>query len=580
MPGMSKKAFHKYNQRLEDAMGELYDLPLEFVMFNWDWGNDEEIQQVDWQAEDIFVDPKTGFVYTDAEDIPKQISVITYKEWMRPYSERFDSRYGPDRWACEFLDNLGEEIRKRGFADVMQAVDPVLYSTVSGHGIGKTCLVAWLVIFIMSTRPLSRGTVTANTDTQLRTKTWAEIGKWWRKGLTRYWFQYNSGRGNMSLVSSGKEKAGEWRCDAQTCREENSESFAGQHAPNATSFYIFDEASGVPDKIFDVREGGTTDGEPMVFDFGNGTRNSGKFFENCRGKFAHRYVTTEVDSRTVVITNKSRIRKWIEDYGVDSDFVKVRVRGMFPSLGSAQFIGVAEVHRAMNRPDVPHEVMKQYPLVLGVDCARFGDDESVIKPRCGPDARSFPARRYRNLDTVQLTAKIIECYNEFLVVGKKPAMIFVDAGNFGIAIVDNLRALGYPVTAVHFGNAANDSAAYRLVIDECYGRLKGHLNTGLVLPGVGEEATDLKTQMTQREFGYTLKDQINLESKRDMKDRLGNDIGSPDLADALAVTYFMDVREVEQRPATEITVWADGRPDTQPSIGSSLGDYDPWKMLG
>lgn len=90
---------------------------------------------------------------------------------------------GPDRWQREVLEDLGREVRARGF-DGIQAVAAIRMATASGHGIGKSTLVAWIVNWIMSTRPHCQGTVTANTFTQLETKTWAAILKWTRLCVT------------------------------------------------------------------------------------------------------------------------------------------------------------------------------------------------------------------------------------------------------------------------------------------------------------------------------------------------------------------------------------------------------------
>ena len=179
-------------------------------------------------------------------------------------------------WQREWLEELGNQIRSRNF-DGITPCEPVQISTVSGHGIGKSALTSMVIKFVHDTRPFSRGVVTANTSEQLRTKTWSELGKWHKMSLTEHWSDYHATRGNMSLASYS-DVAG-WRVDAQTCREENSEAFAGLHAANSTPFYIFDEASAVPDKIHEVASGGLTDGEPMWFQFGNGTRNTGRFFE-------------------------------------------------------------------------------------------------------------------------------------------------------------------------------------------------------------------------------------------------------------------------------------------------------------
>jgi len=133
----------------------------------------------------------------------------------------------------------------------------------SGHGIGKSALTAWIVLWLMSTRPDSRGTVTANTYVQLETKTWAAIQKWHKLCLTAPWFVCTT---NRLYHRDSKET---WFCSPATCKEENSEAFAGQHAAAASSFYVFDEASAVPDKIFEVAEGGLSDGHPFIFLYGN-----------------------------------------------------------------------------------------------------------------------------------------------------------------------------------------------------------------------------------------------------------------------------------------------------------------------
>ena len=95
---------------------------------------------------------------------------------------------GPDRWQSAFLEDLSAAVRARGF-DGIHAVAPIRMATASGHGIGKSTLVAWIVDWIMSTRPNCQGTITANTYTQLETKTWAAIQKWTRMCVTGSWFQ-------------------------------------------------------------------------------------------------------------------------------------------------------------------------------------------------------------------------------------------------------------------------------------------------------------------------------------------------------------------------------------------------------
>ena len=526
-------------REISDLIGSCYHDPLKHVMISYPWKTDPSIQMV--------------------ELAPK-------------YRERFPSCvYGPDEWACEFLDDVGMESRARGF-DGKNAVPPMRYSTVSGHGIGKSALSAFIIRWIMDTRPLSKGTVTATTDTQLRTKTWAELGKWHNRGLTAHWFDYQSSRGNMAYRSTkflnndpAKPLAGEWFCTAQTCKEENSEAFAGQHAPNGSSFYLFDEASGIPGKIFEVREGGLSDGHPMIFDFGNGTKNTGEFFENCVGKMKHRYKVRSIDSRSVKITNKALLDQWIADYGIDSDFVKVRIRGMFPSQASTQFIPTEMVVAAMMRTAALNRYAK---LIIGVDVARFGDDSSVIYPRIGDDACTFPFKMLNQMDTVAITTAVIAMCKEFAALGLRVSAIMVDGtgGSIGGAVGDQLRALGWPAIDVGFGKTSPDPK-YRYMGDYMWGKLRDALPR-LVLPRRTADAHSpgqlLYEQLTQRLFGYmTGTQKIHLEPKAEMKLR---GIGSPDIADALALTYAHEL-------ATMADVSMPGLAGNAPM--TVVSDYDP-----
>jgi hypothetical protein len=111
--------------------------------------------------------------------------------------------------------------------------------------------------------------------------------------ITSSWWTVGAG----AITSRYARNPRDWQCSPQSCREENSEAFAGQHQARSTSFYIFDEASAIPDKIFEVAEGGLTDGEPMIFLLGNPTRNEGKFYRLCFGHERNRWYSRSIDSR-------------------------------------------------------------------------------------------------------------------------------------------------------------------------------------------------------------------------------------------------------------------------------------------
>jgi hypothetical protein len=460
------------------------------------------------------------------------IQLVKLKE---PWASRYGCQYGPDEWACRFLDRLGEQIRANSF-DGKKSVPAIRESIASGHGVGKSALTAWLVTFIMATRPFAQGTVTANTSPQLETKTWAQIAKWSKMSLVSHWFNTTTGRGSMKMSSLTHPDS--WFCSAQTCREENSEAFAGQHAANSTSFYIFDESSAVPDKIAEVAEGGLTDGEPMFFKFGNPTRNTGHFHSTFH-RYRHRWGNTTIDSRQVQVTNKELLQQWIDDFGEDSDFVRVRVLGKFPKASSLQLIPTDVIHKAQ-QCEVADQAFQ--PIIVGVDVARFGEDQSVVYIRRGRDGKHFPIENYRGLDTQQLAAQVLEVIRPFQ---KQIGAIFVDGGGVGGGVVDRLRALMCPnLFEVNFAGKSSNSR-YANKRAEMYGRMKEWLEIGSI-----SDDQDLETDLTSIEYGYNNKNQILLESKENMKKR---GMASPDYSDALALTFAEHVGPLGDRQSIHVS---------------------------
>jgi len=368
-------------------------------------------------------------------------------DWGYGDLEGFD---GPDTWQRDWLIEVGRMVTENNFNGV-DPVKAVRMATASGHGIGKSALTSWIIKWIMSTRPYAKGIVTANTGEQLRTKTWSELAKWKQRCIVGHWFELNSGKRSMSMYHKSWPES--WRVDAQTCREENSESFAGLHAANSTPFYLFDEASAIPDKIWEVAEGGLTDGEPMFFCFGNPTRNTGAF-RKCF--FNHNtWNCKQIDSRTAKMTNKLLIDEWERDWGEDSDFFRVRVKGQFPRAGDMQFIPGDDVVAARKRTTI---YMGDDPLICGVDIARGGEDNCMIQFRRGKDAKSEKAYRIpgeKSRDSMRVVSMLTTIFDRH-----RPDRIFIDVTGIGGPIGDRLRQLGYPVTDVGFGHFADDEKKY------------------------------------------------------------------------------------------------------------------------
>lgn len=439
---------------------------------------------------------------------------------------------GPDKWQRALLKDIGEEVQRNGF-DGVTPVKPLRRAVSSGHGIGKSTIAAWLVDWIMSTRAHSQGTVTANTYTQLETKTWAALKRWTALCLTGHWFQV----GDHKMYH--RDFKDSWFCAPQSCKDENSEAFAGQHAAGSTSFYIFDEDSAVPDKIHEVSEGGLTDGEPMVFRFGNPTRNTGDFYAACFGRFRDLWNPTIVDSRDSAFTNKTQIQEWIDTYGEDSDFVRVRVRGLAPRASELQFIDQGRVWEAQKR-HMP-TVLDDEPLVAGVDVSDGGSNWNVVRFRRGADARSVPPIRIPGEkvrgDRSGFLAKLAEVLTE-THQGHKVQAMFIDSA-FGAPYCERLLGMGFnQVQEIRFGSDSLDihQANRRAYM---WNKMKEWLPTGAIDP------TDerLETDLTAPGYHINRKDQLVLESKEEMAKR---NVDSPDDGDALALTFAAPVAKTSR----------------------------------
>jgi hypothetical protein len=439
-----------------------------------------------------------------------------------------ENQPGPDTWQIEALEEIGRQVRARAF-DGTTAVAPIRIAVSSGHGIGKSTIVAWLVDWIMSTRPGARGTITANTATQLDTKTWAAIQHWSKLVITAGWFTVNTQR----MYYQGQRES--WFCAPQSCKEENSEAFAGQHAAASTSFYVFDEASAIPDKIAEVAEGGLTDGEPMIFYFGNATRSQGFFYRACFGADRARWQPIIVDSRTSRFTNKQQIAEWLEVYGEDSDFFRVRVRGLPPRASDLQFIDSDSVFNAQQRDAEP---LADDPLVCGLDVSRGGMDDSVFRFRRGPDAASIPPIRVPgeqvrdSMRLVSLAADVLERKFD----GRQVAVLFVDGTGIGGPIADRLKQLGFGrrVVEVQFG-AESPDPKYANMRAFMWGKGRDWLRTRGRIP----VDPRLESDLTAPSYTHNARDQVVLESKESIKKR---GLGSPDDGDALMLTFAAPVK--------------------------------------
>lgn len=388
-----------------------------------------------------------------------------------------------------------------------------------------------------STAPGTRGVITANTENQLKTKTWVEMAKWHRLFIAKHLFKYTA----TALFSVDETMAREWRIDMVPWSEKNTEAFAGLHNAGGRLLILFDEASAIPDVIWETTEGALTDeGAEIIWSVkGNPTRNKGRFRE-CfpGGKFAHRWSSREINALSVPGTNKQQLQAWLDDYGEDSDFARIRIFGRFPRSDQSAFIPLELAREAAKRPLPQPDATA--PVILGVDVARFGTDASVIYPRQGIDARSRTPLVLHGLSTVELVERIAQATLRW-----NAEQIFIDEGGVGGGVVDLALTRGLPVIGVQFGgspsgaNPEDPFTKYANKRAEMWGALRAWLRRGCIVDDLPGREAPLSTELAGPSYDYQRNtDKLVLEAKADMA-RRGET--SPDVADALALTFAYPV---------------------------------------
>ncbi len=426
-----------------------------------------------------------------------------------------EDKVGPRSWQAEELIALGEHLNSA------RRFEPFRDSIASGHGIGKSALMAFLILWGTSTVVDARGTVTANTEAQLRTKTWPELRKWYAMCAVRDFFKVD----NTVFRSSDNEHALTWRMDALPWSENNPEAFAGLHNEGKRILFLMDEASAVHDAIWEVVEGALTDANTEIIFIvqGNPTRPTGRFFDT-HNRLKHRWRHRKVDSRSVEGTNKAQLQQWVDDYGLGSDFVRVRVLGEFPMRASNQLISLEDIQAAQSRDNAPNVTD---PLVFGIDVARFGDDESVLYTRKGVSGGIYNYYSWRQFDMVQLADAIAP-----LIVEYKPHYVNIDGGGVGGGLIDILRHRGFNVTEVLFG-AVPRNPDYVNKRTEMWCDMRDWIKANGSIPWQDKDLeADLKNQT------YTIKENRTNSMALTPKEIMKRDgLPSPDHGDALALTF-------------------------------------------
>ena len=458
-----------------------------------------------------------------------------FVQYVYPWGEKgspLEHVSGPRGWQREVLQEVKNHTAGQMFSLENQLPVEVFREAVaSGRGIGKSALFGMLSHWQVSTHPGSGVLFTANTEGQLRSRTFPEVGRWIGMSLNAHWFQIDSlkiyPKEWLAKIVEEQLKINPlyWIIQGANWSEEAPDAFAGMH--NAYGLAVFyDEASGIPEPIWRVTSGFFTELTPYRYwiVFSNPRRNAGAFYNRFhKPELAKDWRTRQIDARTVEGSDQSVYEQIIREHGAHSDTARVEVYGQFPEAGDDQFITNSAVRGAQERKIEAFDDAE--PLIMGVDPAPRG--RTAIRFRQGRDARSIPPTVLQGKDNVEIANEITKLLNKY-----NPDAVVVDAGN-GTGVIDYLKRQRVRVFEVWFGKAAEDTdGEFATVGSELWGRMRDWLPGGCI-----DDSPTLFRDLTVRTWKYFGREDGKkiLTSKKDMAK---DGIPSPDDGDALALTFY------------------------------------------
>lgn len=389
----------------------------------------------------------------------------------------------------------------------------------SGHGVGKSTLDAWAVLWFLSTHYPAKVPCAAPSAPQINDVLWAELALWYRRmpeGL-RQEFELKSDR--IELKAAPKESF----AVARTGNKHTPEALQGFHSDNL--MFVLDEASGIDDVVFQVAEGALSTPGAKVLMTANPTRSSGYFFDSHH-KQRHKWHTMRVSCEQSSRVAPDYIEGMANHWGVHSNIYRVRVLGEFPATDDDAVISLELCEEAVRRDVRPIETL---PIIWGVDVARFGSDRSAIAKRRG-NAQFELSKSWRNKDTMQLSG-IIKAEYDGTHKPYRPDQINIDIIGIGAGVVDRCRELGLPVRGINVSESPAIAERYNKLRDELWFKAKEWLeerDSKLL------DDDNLIGELTQPKYGFTSSGKLKVEGKDEMKKR---GLDSPDIADAWIMTF-------------------------------------------
>ena len=413
----------------------------------------------------------------------------------------------PYEYQREFLEALARNERKM--------------SVKSGHGTGKSTTASWAMLWFLLLRYPVKVVVTAPTSSQLFDAMFAELKRWINELPKELQELLNVKSDRVELLRAPAEAF----ISCRTARAETPEALAGVHSDNV--LLIVDEASGVPEQVFEAAAGSMSGHNATTLMLSNPTRSSGTFFES-HNRMANSWWTRTWSCEDSPLVSDEFVEEMRLRYGEESNAFRVRVLGQFPLSDDNTIIPFHLVEAAQHRDIV---VADDTDVVWGLDVARFGSDATALCKRQGPVVTEL--RSWRGLDLMQTTGRVVAEY-EALPPSKRPTEILVDSIGVGSGVVDRLRELDLPVRGINVAESPSMGDTYMNLRSELWFKCKAWLeDRSCKLP----KDDQLQAELTAIRYSFTSSGKMKAESKDEMRRR---GVGSPDLADALCLTMASD----------------------------------------
>jgi hypothetical protein len=417
----------------------------------------------------------------------------------------------PDEWQKDFLNAVASGERK--------------ISIRSGHGVGKSTTASWAMLWFLLTRYPVKVVVTAPTSAQLYDALFAELKRWVKELPPTIQDLLDVKQERIELKASSTEAF----ISARTSRAEQPEALQGVHSENV--MLVADEASGVPEAVFEAAAGSMSGHNALTILLGNPVRSSGFFFET------HNRLKDEWWTKRVSCEDSARVsQEYIDDmksrYGEESNAYRIRVLGEFPRSDDDTIIPMELLESAKHRDTRAYE---DAPIIWGLDVARFGSDSSVLCKRQSNVVHTL--ERWRNLDLMQLTGAVVAQY-EACDHKSRPAEILVDSIGLGAGVVDRLMELKLPARGINVSESPAMGGTYLNLRAELWHKAKAWLEKrDCKIPN----NEDLIGELATVRYTFTSNGKIKIESKDDIRKR---GLKSPDMADAFVLTFASDAATI------------------------------------